>query len=130
MFHNRGLALLTTLLAAIVGAFAPRAVPIIVVVAFFAGLNAVEASSSNVWLIVGNERPTTGVGALPHYMYVPNEAAASNLKRGVPTPIVIQRMNISAFVTDNYAKTIVESAQKNSGDVASLATFSMNIPET
>jgi hypothetical protein len=153
VFHNRALALLTTMLAGVVAALAPRAVPLVVVVAFFAGLNGAEALSLNdVWLIVAGEKSSnhhhavssssssslaaaasSAVGSLPHFVYVPRAVAHDNneaLKRATPNPFVLQRMNISALVTDNYAKTIVESAQKNAGDVAALATFQMNIPET
>lgn len=146
VFHNRALALLTTLFAGVVALFAPRAVPLVVVVGFFAGLNGAEALSINdVWLIVAGEKSSSNtnhlssslssaasssIGALPHYVYVPRSLDIAAKKRASSSPFVLQRMNISALVTDNYAKTIVESAQKNAGDVAALATFQMNIPET
>lgn len=137
--RSRLASLLAVLVMAAVGQHNARLTPLLPGVFFVASLHLAEAVAlpDGVWLILPAAASSTtahnplrvAVQAAPLHRYEPlNELEHSERRRAAPSSIVLQRMNVSAFVTENFARTIVLSEQRNDATVAQLATFQMNIP--
>ena len=138
--RSRGASLGAAVLMALVGFVNPRATPLFMLVFFLASLHLAEASLfDHVWLFAPHDDASAAgplnalnvpIGAAPHVRYAPRDVAEAHAlhRRAGPSSVETLALNITAFVTENFARTIVSSQQRNRASVADLVTFQMNIP--